>query len=378
VTASEKQPPRNARTLRSWVDGRARAEGMTTGRLQRWVSYMVLVGALDRVRDLQGEPLFLVKGGVAMELRLKLEARATKDFDATFRHRADEMIGRLDEALREPYGGFTLTRSEIEDVGPTTAKRLNVSLAYRGRSWSSIKLELSPARSEAGMEVERVPAVDLSQFGLEGPETVPCVAVRYQIAQKLHACTARRTDGKDNDRFRDLVDLILLRGLLAADDLPAVRDACVQVFELRSLHSWPPTVEVPASWAAPYGRLADDLDFVVRDVEHAADRVTEIVREIDEAGDLWTVISGPEEVLPVADRRRYRWVVARGEDRREVFVEVSGSASATEPSSLPFPLEEAVRSRGASELVKLLDRTEPPARIVIDTGRVTIVPRMGP
>jgi hypothetical protein len=69
-----------------------------------------------------------------------------------------------------------------------------------------------------------VPAGDLSRFGLEGPETVPCIAVRCQIAQKLHARTARRTDGTDNDRFRNHLDLILLRDLLEADDLPAVRD----------------------------------------------------------------------------------------------------------------------------------------------------------
>jgi len=40
---------------------------------------------------------------------------------------------------------------------------------------------------------------------------VPCVAVRWQIAQKLHACTETFEVG-ENDRFRDLIDLPLLGG----------------------------------------------------------------------------------------------------------------------------------------------------------------------
>jgi hypothetical protein len=40
---------------------------------------MVLLAMLDRVRAPDGEPQCLLKGGVAMELRFDLGARATKD-----------------------------------------------------------------------------------------------------------------------------------------------------------------------------------------------------------------------------------------------------------------------------------------------------------
>ena len=56
---------------------------------------------LDRVRDEDGEPLFTLKGGAAMELRLGLNARASKDYDAAFRDRAEGMLDALDEALTE-------------------------------------------------------------------------------------------------------------------------------------------------------------------------------------------------------------------------------------------------------------------------------------
>ncbi len=41
--------------------------------------------------------------------------------------------------------------------------------------------------------------------------------------------------GPDNDRFRDLMDLLLLHhGLLTEADLPRVRAACVRIFETRN------------------------------------------------------------------------------------------------------------------------------------------------
>jgi len=42
--------------------------------------------------------------------------------------------------------------------------------------------------------------------------------------------------------FRDLIDIQLLRDLI--DDLHAVRTACVEIFELRGKHAWPPCVTV--------------------------------------------------------------------------------------------------------------------------------------
>jgi hypothetical protein len=44
--------------------------------LQRWLNAMIVTAVLDRVRDEDGEPIFLLKGGLAMELRLQLRAPA--------------------------------------------------------------------------------------------------------------------------------------------------------------------------------------------------------------------------------------------------------------------------------------------------------------
>jgi hypothetical protein len=57
--------------------------GVAPDRVRRWVSVMVLLGALDRVGE-EEMPRFLLKGGIAIELRFGTDARATKDVDLVF------------------------------------------------------------------------------------------------------------------------------------------------------------------------------------------------------------------------------------------------------------------------------------------------------
>lgn len=63
---------------------------------------MVLLGTLERRGADQQR--FLLKGGVAIELRLKLRARTTKDVDIIVLpdHDAD-ILDALEDALAQPY-----------------------------------------------------------------------------------------------------------------------------------------------------------------------------------------------------------------------------------------------------------------------------------
>ncbi len=282
MPADRGKAPHNVRVLQRWVGEHAKATGIAQQRLQRWISFMVVAAVLDTIRDEDNDPVFALKGGVAMELRLGLEARATKDYDAAYRERSGDMLERLDEALANAYGDFTITRTEPQAIRGTGAIRLDLKLAYRGRSWGTVQLEVAPTEGDAGQEIGRVPAIPLGPFGLHGPEDVACVAVRYQIAQKLHACTETYTDGRDNDRFRDLSDVLMLRDLI--DDLAPVRDACMEIFALRAKHPWPPTVTIFTGWPEQYAALAAEIDFEIRDVNEAADAVQAIIEEIDAAG----------------------------------------------------------------------------------------------
>jgi hypothetical protein len=244
---------------------------------------MVVAAMLDKARHAEdGEPLFLVKGGVAMELRVDTGARATKDLDTAFRESMEVVADHLDPALRAGHGDFTATRTELEPVRDTGAVRCDIKLAYRGRPVVTVQMEVAAVEGGMGSEVDHVPAKSLDHVGLTGPETVPCISVRWQTAQKLHACT-ETLDDRENDRFRDLLDLQLLADLISDDEWADVRAACIEVFDGRAKHAWPPGVTVYESWEAGYRSLAGETGYAVTDLYEAADAVRRMIAVIDDS-----------------------------------------------------------------------------------------------
>lgn len=81
----------------------------------------------------------------------------------------------------------------------------------------------------------------------------------------------------------------------------------------------------------------------------------------------WSIVSGPDSVSSTADQSLFRYVVRRGDEEREVFVELTGTVARTEPKTLPSPHDEHVRSQGRSILEAAAGRREPPARMVVST-----------
>jgi Nucleotidyl transferase AbiEii toxin, Type IV TA system len=280
-STERRKSPHNVRVLQKWISEHVKEhkEGLLERRYQRWLSYMVVSAILDRVRDENDDPIFLLKGGAAMELRLGLGARASRDYDVAFRERAGDMLKRMDEALVHEFRGFTTSRSEAVDIRDTGAKRIDLKLSFKGRSWQTVQLELAQSEGAAGQEIDRVPAIPLDPVGIEGPSDVACVSLRYQIAQKAHACTTEPKLGRTNDRSRDLIDLLLLQGLV--EDLGPVRRACSEIFALRGMHSWPPRVKVHDEWRTSYPEEAAELGFKPRDVEDAAARVQAFIENIE-------------------------------------------------------------------------------------------------
>jgi len=277
----EVKPPHNIRVLHGWLRDYARQHALPEGRLKHAVDYAIVVSALDRARA-PGGPAFAIKGGVAMELRLQLDARATRDLDAVFLGAFDGWLDALDDALAQPAAGFVLSRSEPEPIKATSTMRVDIYLDYRGRRWGTVKLEVAPAEVDQVLDIDDVDPFDLTQFGLPPADRVPVVGLPYLIAQKLHACT-EPLDGRDNSRVRDLIDLQLIQPLLDDADLPRVRQACRAIFTARETHPWPPTIAIPPAWRAAYVRLVDEQvrTELADTVEDAARSVEALVARID-------------------------------------------------------------------------------------------------
>jgi hypothetical protein len=144
---------------------------------------------------------------------------------------------------------------------------------------SSPRLEIAPTETEEE-EFVAIAGAPLDPVGLDGPDFVLVLAERWQIAQKLHAVTEDHPNGRENPRFRDLIDLQLLEAL--DPELNAVRDACERVFAVRAQQPWPPKLLVPPSWSAGYAALAAELG-LDGDVDVAALAVRAFVERISRA-----------------------------------------------------------------------------------------------
>lgn len=277
--------PRNRRALEQRLRN-VIADTQLQQRARRQLGYVALAATLmHHARDQHDEPLFLIKGGVAIELLLGLRTRATKDLDATARVAGEEIGPRLRAALARGWEGFTFRLTGLDRVRDTTALRGDVKVSYQGDPWSTVQLEVSPAEGAAGHQIHWTgnTFIDPERLGLRSPGELPLVTIAYLIAQKLHACTDHTDPERPNDRYRDLIDLILVDRLVRDEDRASVREVCVEIFRLRGKHAWPPRITVLPEWPDGYQSLAEQLSFDPADVHQAAIDVQRIVTLIDAA-----------------------------------------------------------------------------------------------
>ncbi|WP_029089473.1 nucleotidyl transferase AbiEii/AbiGii toxin family protein [Brevibacterium album] len=267
--------PASARVLNTWI---VQAEGLLGdeargGRLGWLVAPSVATAAVQRALDADGRQLFLLKGGTLLQHRLNATARATKDVDGVIRGDMDNFLRKLEDVLDEPWGPLTLRRGEVEDIAvpsrTTTPRRFDILLEIRGVTWRRVQFEVSPDEAGIGEEHESIEPPPLSGFGLPDPDVLTGITLRYQIAQKLHAVSDPHTPPYAvNDRARDVIDLLLLRDLIATTGspaLPEVRDASMAVFEARAAEAselgrtarkWPPTVTALSHWDSDFAQAA--------------------------------------------------------------------------------------------------------------------------
>jgi hypothetical protein len=268
-------PPKNLRSLEQRLRNVVTEERLQL-RTRRQIANMAVIAALRaHARDEDGEPIFTIKGGVAVELLIGLAARATKDLDATARTTAEEVEPRLREGLARGWDGFAFRLVSWDRIGNTAAHRGDIKLDYKGRAFEG----------KAGRELHLVGpgSLDLGELGLAPIDDVPLVTLAYIIAQKLHACTDHSYE-RPNDRARDLIDILLVGRLVQDVELTDVRKACVETFDLRGTHSWPPSTTVLEGWPEIYAvELAKAPGFEPEDVYEAMHAVNELIAQIDAA-----------------------------------------------------------------------------------------------
>lgn len=283
------RPPNSLSTIEARLRQIIAADGHDAelfSRLRREIANIIIGQVIAGVTDADDKPIFLIKGGVAMSFRLGLRARPTKDFDVACPIDRDEAIELLRDALARGWSGFTFVlKSGPDEIRETGAVRIDIQEQFAGTVFSRVQFEMSEAEGDSGQEFDLVDhqLIELDRIGLEEPGALPMVTAAYLIAQKLHACTDHSDLESPNDRFRDLIDILLVEATLGPDDLPRIRAACVEIFGLRDKHSWPPTITIVLGWVEGYAELARKLDYEIEDVNDAARLVDDLIERIDAA-----------------------------------------------------------------------------------------------
>jgi len=221
------------------------------------------------VTRLQGaEPgCWVLKGGMALEVRLGDAARLTKDIDlglrdesfdgADLRERLIDVLSGDTDGDRFVFAVAPAKRMAFDGGGHVTW-RMSVAVELAARQFGAVKLDVSPRAHELEA-TDTVPLPNSLQFAGVRSVEIEIVDVHRHAAEKFKAML-EDFGNRENSRVRDLVDLMLLceHDLLSTPKLAA---AVTAVWAERDA-TRPPTVlpDLPASWPQRYERLAAEHD----------------------------------------------------------------------------------------------------------------------
>ncbi|MGI8408014.1 MAG: nucleotidyl transferase AbiEii/AbiGii toxin family protein [Actinomycetota bacterium] len=245
---------------------RSEETGIGLDRLRRRVVFERIVVRLEVAEPGQ----WVLKGGMALEVRMEDAARLTKDIDLGLRDTiadSTELHDRLIEALSVDLGdGFVFAVSPPKPLGEDGSDwitwRSTVAASLAGKQFGTLRLDVSPRAHElyATEHVQLPNSLDFA--GITTP-IVELIDVHRHAAEKFHAMLRDYGD-RENSRVRDLVDLVILieqelldsaRVAGSARDVWTERDGSEPPVSLPAL---------PESWPSRYEKLAADGDLDTR------------------------------------------------------------------------------------------------------------------
>jgi hypothetical protein len=258
---------------------RSEATGVSLDRLRRRVLFERIIARL--VASEPGQ--WVVKGGMAIEVRLSDEARLTKDLDLGLRDdvaSGEELRDRLIEALSEDLddGGFVLTvgpaRQLMGDAVGVLTWRVSVAAHLADKPFHTIQVDISPRQHELDATDFISMSNSLDFAGVPAP-AVEVIDVARHAAEKFHGML-REFGDRENSRVRDLADLVILSEHSLIDPA-ACGQATRKVWAERDGGPPPPTLpSLPTTWPVGYERLAADQGLDARTFQEAVIVVTEL------------------------------------------------------------------------------------------------------
>lgn len=264
-----------AEAFRTALEQRLKNEAQATGvallRLRKRVAFERFLARLT-TSESSG---WVLKGAFALELRLGLRARTTKDIDLG---RADDEEAATDHLVAathvdlDDFFVFEVRRTPALDAATGFhAVRYTVRADLDARRFEQFPVDV--AFSEATpIQAEPLFGANSLEFADVAARQLPVISLEQHVAEKFHAYSgAFGRDQRESTRVKDLVDLVLI-GESAEIDAKRLRQALATVFERRARQPLPNASPLPpSSWASPYSVLARQVG-IAADIEtgHAA------------------------------------------------------------------------------------------------------------
>lgn len=235
---------------------------------------------------------WVLKDAFALELRLGLRTRTTKDIDlgrADDEEAATEHLNAASGVDLGDFFDFEVRRTPAFDAAAGFhAVRYTVRADLAGRRFEQFPVDVALSESPP-IQAEPLLAANSLEFAEVAPQQLPVVSLEQHVAEKLHAYTGTfGQDERESTRVKDLVDLVLISEM-AELDAKRLSRALATVFEGRASQTLPKAVpSPPSSWGRPYAELArqvgieTDIDMGHEAAAHLLDPVLRF-----EAGGSW-------------------------------------------------------------------------------------------
>jgi hypothetical protein len=224
----------------------------------------VMERLLARLFRVEPSP-WLLKGGFAMDLRFRPQARTTKDIDLSVLvvgpgagPKSSDLWDRLQASAEADLGDYLTYRIGEPKAEPMNAPqgggRYQCESVLRGKPYAKFHIDVGIGDALVG-EPERLIGDDILNFAGIEPAKVLAIPKPLQFAEKVHAYSFPWS-GRPNTRTKDLVDLVIL--IERGPPNPAeIRRALDATFETRKTHPLPESLPPPPnSWATDFPGMA--------------------------------------------------------------------------------------------------------------------------
>lgn len=253
----------SAAAFRTALEQRLRKEAEETGlglaRLRKRVAFELFLRRLVEVAPNR----WVLKGALALDLRLDATTRPTKDIDLgrdDDEESATQDIAAAQRLDLDDFFTFAATRTDaFDEADEFQAIRFRVRAELAERVFERFIVDIGFTDSIAWTP-DTIRTSNFLSFADIAPVDLPAIPFPQHVAEKLHAYSGTYgSSERASTRPKDLVDLLLIAGSEQIE-ASALGAALTTTFGARDRQPLPAQLpNPPPEWQEPYRRLAEEV-----------------------------------------------------------------------------------------------------------------------